>query len=218
VVSITPLPRVTPGERTPGTHCTGGWVGPRAGLDTEARGKILCPCRGSNPVRPVVQPVVRYYEYTDWANPAPLWYSRECIKLNLSHYTPCRHSGGENVYLLHILDLGTRWSEFSASRPGRALAPGKLPPCQEPEWAAGPDLAQRQEEKSFCLCRGPNSDLPVFQSVVRHYTGLPGLIKRLYTGSKKRIDRPHTLRSSWGENPCSRPVRANIKFYTQIPK
>jgi hypothetical protein len=27
-------------------HCTGGWVGPRAGLDTEARGKILCPCRG----------------------------------------------------------------------------------------------------------------------------------------------------------------------------
>jgi hypothetical protein len=34
----------TPGERTPGTYCTGGWVGPRAGLDTEARGKILCPC------------------------------------------------------------------------------------------------------------------------------------------------------------------------------
>jgi hypothetical protein len=31
----------TPGERTPGTHCTGGWVGPRAGVDTEARGKIV---------------------------------------------------------------------------------------------------------------------------------------------------------------------------------
>jgi hypothetical protein len=51
----------TPGERTPGTHCTGGWVGPRAGLETEARGKILCPCRGSNPDRPFVQPVVRHY-------------------------------------------------------------------------------------------------------------------------------------------------------------
>jgi hypothetical protein len=38
-----------PGERTPGTHFTGGWVGHRAGLDTEVRGKILCPCRGSNP-------------------------------------------------------------------------------------------------------------------------------------------------------------------------
>jgi hypothetical protein len=34
-------PRFTPGERTPGTHCTGGWVGPRAGLDTEATGRIL---------------------------------------------------------------------------------------------------------------------------------------------------------------------------------
>jgi hypothetical protein len=43
-----------PGARTPGTHCTGGWVGPRAGLDTEVRGKILCPCRGSNLDRPVV--------------------------------------------------------------------------------------------------------------------------------------------------------------------
>jgi hypothetical protein len=50
-----------PGERTPGTHWTGGWVGPKAGLDTEDRGKILRPCRGSNPDRPVVQPVVRHY-------------------------------------------------------------------------------------------------------------------------------------------------------------
>jgi hypothetical protein len=30
VVSFTPRPRFTPGERAPGTHCTGGWVGPRA--------------------------------------------------------------------------------------------------------------------------------------------------------------------------------------------
>jgi hypothetical protein len=48
VVNITPRPRFTFG-----THCTGGWVGPRAGLDTEDRGKILCPCRGSNPARNV---------------------------------------------------------------------------------------------------------------------------------------------------------------------
>jgi hypothetical protein len=37
VVSVTPRPRFTPGERTPGTHWTGGWVGPRAGLDAGAR-------------------------------------------------------------------------------------------------------------------------------------------------------------------------------------
>jgi hypothetical protein len=41
--SVTPRPRFSPGERTPGTYCTGGWVGPRAGLDTEAKGKILSP-------------------------------------------------------------------------------------------------------------------------------------------------------------------------------
>jgi hypothetical protein len=50
-----------PRGKDPGTHCTGGWVGPRAGLDTEDRGKILYPRRGSNPDRPVVQPVVRHY-------------------------------------------------------------------------------------------------------------------------------------------------------------
>jgi hypothetical protein len=31
-----------PGIRTPGTHCTGGWVDPRAGLDTEVRGRPAC--------------------------------------------------------------------------------------------------------------------------------------------------------------------------------
>jgi hypothetical protein len=49
------------GKDPPGTHCTVGWVDPRAGLDTEVRGKILCTCRGSNPDRPLVQPVVRHY-------------------------------------------------------------------------------------------------------------------------------------------------------------
>jgi hypothetical protein len=52
---------LSPGKGPPGTHCTGGWVGPRAGLDTKARGKIICPRRGSNPDRPVVQPEVRHY-------------------------------------------------------------------------------------------------------------------------------------------------------------
>jgi hypothetical protein len=42
------------GQRfTPGTHWTGGWVGPRASLDAESRRRILCPCRGSKSGRPV---------------------------------------------------------------------------------------------------------------------------------------------------------------------
>jgi hypothetical protein len=59
-----------PRERTPDTHWTAGLVDPRSGLDTEVRRKILCPCRGSNLDRPVVQSVARHY--TDGANPAPL--------------------------------------------------------------------------------------------------------------------------------------------------
>jgi hypothetical protein len=47
-----PGPRFNPGERTPGTHCKGGWVGPRAGLDTEARGKMLSPLPGIEPRSP----------------------------------------------------------------------------------------------------------------------------------------------------------------------
>jgi hypothetical protein len=41
-VSVTPRLRFSPGKRTPGAHCIGGWVDLRAGLDTEARGEILC--------------------------------------------------------------------------------------------------------------------------------------------------------------------------------
>jgi hypothetical protein len=50
-------------EKIPGTHWTGGWVGPRVGLDTEE--KYSCLCRGSNLDRPVVQSVTRHY--SDWA-------------------------------------------------------------------------------------------------------------------------------------------------------
>jgi hypothetical protein len=52
VVSVTSRPHFSPGVRTPGTHCTGGWVGPRAGLDTMARGKILSPLSGIEPRSP----------------------------------------------------------------------------------------------------------------------------------------------------------------------
>jgi hypothetical protein len=59
-----------PGERTSGTHWIGGWVGLRAALDTEARGKIPSFYRGSYPSHLVIKSVVRHY--TDWAIPAPI--------------------------------------------------------------------------------------------------------------------------------------------------
>jgi len=54
VVSVTPRPRFTPGESTPGTPLY--WVGPTAGLDAEARGKILSALPGielRSPDRPI---------------------------------------------------------------------------------------------------------------------------------------------------------------------
>jgi hypothetical protein len=39
VVNVTPRPRFSPGEKNPGTHWTGGWVGPRNYLDTGATEK-----------------------------------------------------------------------------------------------------------------------------------------------------------------------------------
>jgi hypothetical protein len=41
-----------PRGKDPDTHCTGGWVDPRAGLDTEVRGKILSPLPGIEPRSP----------------------------------------------------------------------------------------------------------------------------------------------------------------------
>jgi hypothetical protein len=39
--SASRLGRFTPGERAPGTHWTGGWVGPRAGLNDVRNRKLL---------------------------------------------------------------------------------------------------------------------------------------------------------------------------------
>jgi hypothetical protein len=63
--------------------------------------------------------------------------------------------------------------EWSASRPGRALAPGKgtpVPIVQEAGWAPEPVWTQRLEEKSFRLCRELKLVRPVVQPVARHYT------------------------------------------------
>jgi hypothetical protein len=132
VVSVTPRPRFTPGERTPGTHFTGGWVGPRAGLQTEARGNILCPCRGLNLDRPVVQSVARHY--TDWATPAPN-----------SHYI-----GLKNLVMSPRRGSTPRLDWLTVSRNVTLTLTDS-----EPVWT------QRLEEESFRLCRGSSLDRPV---------------------------------------------------------
>jgi hypothetical protein len=79
---------------------------------------------------------------------------------------------GKELQLLLIHDLGIRWGEWSASRPGRALPPEKgpsVPIVQEAGWAPEPVWTQRLEEKSFRLYWGSNLVRPVVQPVARHY-------------------------------------------------
>jgi hypothetical protein len=53
-----------PQENTSDTHCTGSWVGLRAGLDTEARGKILLPgIETRSPDRPVRSQTLYWLSY-----------------------------------------------------------------------------------------------------------------------------------------------------------
>jgi hypothetical protein len=42
--------RFTSRERAPGTHCVGGWVGPRAGLDAVVEEKFLAPTALDPPI------------------------------------------------------------------------------------------------------------------------------------------------------------------------
>jgi hypothetical protein len=66
--------------------------------------------------------------------------------------------------------------ELSASRPGRALPPGKepsVPIVQEAGWAPEPVWTQRLGEKFFAAA---GDRTPVVQSVVRYYTELPRLL------------------------------------------
>jgi hypothetical protein len=56
--------RRTPRETASGTHWIGGWVGPRAVLESMVKRKIPRPHRELNPRTPIVQPVAQ--RYTDW--------------------------------------------------------------------------------------------------------------------------------------------------------
>jgi hypothetical protein len=84
-----------------------------------------------------------------------------------------RHGGawGERRYSSYqFLTSALDGSEWSASRPGRPLPPGKVPPVpivQEAGWAPEPVWTQRLEGKSSASV---GVRTPVVQSVVRHYT------------------------------------------------
>jgi hypothetical protein len=65
------------------------------------------------------------------------------------HNTPMEPKGGEE-YSSYSFDLGTKWGEWSASRPGRTLCLGEgapVPIVQEAGWDPEPVWTQRLEGK-----------------------------------------------------------------------
>jgi hypothetical protein len=76
-----PTPRPLYLRQSPGTHCTGGWVGPRAGLDGCGKSR---PHRDSNP-RPSSPQQSLYLLRC----PGPLW--RKAIHKNKRHLETQRH-------------------------------------------------------------------------------------------------------------------------------
>jgi hypothetical protein len=76
------------------------------------------------------------------------------------------HLGDRRYSSYSFLTSALEGGEWSASRPGRALPPGKEPPVpivQEAGWAP----EQRVEEKSSASV---GDRTPAVQSIVRHYT------------------------------------------------
>jgi hypothetical protein len=75
-------------------------VGSKAGLDTEARGKILFLYRASNPDRPVVQSAVRHY--TDGATPTLFYYIIRVLLSNYNSYAAFLHFSTKYCYIYEV--------------------------------------------------------------------------------------------------------------------
>jgi hypothetical protein len=74
--------------------------------------------------------------------------TRKGKKVKQSRYTPWRRLGERRYSSYSFTTSALDGDEWSASRPGRALAPGKGPPVpivQEARWAPKPVWTQRLE-------------------------------------------------------------------------
>jgi len=98
----------------PVAHCTGGWVGPRAGLD----GRKFSPPTGirSRTFQPVVS------RYTDWAT----WPTTEMSTRNISWKwrLPVRRADNLTTFMCRLswnLVASTSWNHLGLSRPVMGL-------------------------------------------------------------------------------------------------
>jgi hypothetical protein len=111
------------------------------------------------------------------------------LKKKQTHYTSLRRLG-ERRYSSSFLTSAVDGGEWSASRPGSALAMGEghlIPIVQEAGWAPEAVWILRLEERSFRLCRGSNPDRQVVQPIVTQYTDDIGQTE-MYTAGALRLN------------------------------
>jgi hypothetical protein len=122
------------------------------------------------------------------------------------------HLGDRRYSSYTFLTSALEGDERSASRPGRAVPPGKEPPVptvQETGWAPEPVWTQRLEEKSSASV---GDRTPAFQSVENQYTDWDTrLTLYIYTFQNNRISC-----STWTTEISSmRRVRNTFFLYRQ---
>jgi hypothetical protein len=112
VVSVTPLQHFGPGERTPGTHCTRGWVGLRACLFTEVRGKNPLPLPGiepQSPGRPVHRQILYWLSYP--GSPYVTQSSKICIINRMKAKTMWKILTGVSLLRLVVITIVTTYQK-----------------------------------------------------------------------------------------------------------
>jgi hypothetical protein len=133
-------------------------------------------------------------------NNSGVWSHTSCTIRELSnrYSSPTRHHGsaGERGGIAHSRP-STRWGEWSASSPGRDLAPGKGPPSpfEQKAWWASAGLDTEATGKSLLPLTGSNLDRPDVLSVVRHYTDWTIRLSR-------EMSRPHKTRTWTASLTC----------------
>jgi hypothetical protein len=95
------------------------------------------------------------------------------LQVKLSLYTSCRRQGERKYSSYTLLTSALDGGEWLASRPGRALPPGK-DPRYPLDRLAGPQIWFRHRclGKVLCLCRGSNPGRPVC-SQTRYWLSYP---------------------------------------------
>jgi hypothetical protein len=181
VVSVKSRPRFSPGERTPGTQCTGGWVGPRAGLDKEATGKILSPLLGielRSPGHPARSQTLHWLSYPAHTKHSTIWVigiERFGRVVNI----PASYSGGPGLKIF-------AWRPAILKDFVVFLSPSK---CWDSTFKSGQD-------RSFHIVS--NSSLTI-RRLIHNLSHWKGVIKYRTNYNKGKVSFP--LRSSTHSSP-----------------